>query len=101
LFYRSPVFGSIIENIIENTLGNILIEAFNNEFNITSRPRLIALPPKSSVHSSPQASQEVVDQKLEPKETSRSQTNSQLKLKPHSISNSTPEIRSATNTVNK
>jgi hypothetical protein len=44
----SPEFGSMIENLLENTLSNILTEAFNREFSLTSRPRLIALPPKSS-----------------------------------------------------
>jgi len=43
---RSPIFGSLIENIFENTISNILTEAFNKEFSLTTRPRLIALPPK-------------------------------------------------------
>lgn len=47
LYYlSSPLFGSLIENIFENTISNILTEAFNKEFSLTSRPRLIALPPK-------------------------------------------------------
>ncbi len=45
---RSPIFNSLIENIFENTISNILTEAFNKEFSLTSRPRLIALPPKLS-----------------------------------------------------
>jgi len=44
----SPEFGTMVENLLENTLANILTEAFNREFSLTSRPRLIALPPKSS-----------------------------------------------------
>jgi hypothetical protein len=51
-FSRSPVFGSIVENILENSLSNILIEAFNDEFSLTNRPRLIALPPKTQVNNS-------------------------------------------------
>jgi hypothetical protein len=43
---RSPIFCSLIENIFENTISNILTEAFNKEFSLTTRPRLIALPPK-------------------------------------------------------
>lgn len=45
---RSSLFGSVIENVFENTISNILTEAFNKEFSLTSRPRLIALPPKLS-----------------------------------------------------
>lgn len=44
----SPEFGSMIEGLLENTLSNILTEAFNKEFSLTSRPRLIALPPKTA-----------------------------------------------------
>jgi hypothetical protein len=43
---RSPTFSSLIENILENTLANIMSEAFQKEFSLTNRPRLIALPPK-------------------------------------------------------
>ena len=77
-----------------------MTEAFNGEFNITARPRLIALPPKSSLHNTLNIPQlEAVEQI---KETNRSQNNSQLKVKPNgSISNSTPDTRSGTNTVNK
>ena len=35
-----------MEDIVENTIWNILQEAYHNEFSLTSRPRLIALPPK-------------------------------------------------------
>lgn len=44
----SPEFGSLIEGLLENTISNILTEAFNKEFSLTSRPRLIALPPKTA-----------------------------------------------------
>lgn len=44
----SAIFGSLIENIFENTISNILTEAFGKEFSLTNRPRLIALPPRVS-----------------------------------------------------
>ena len=44
--YRLPAFGNVVEDIIENTLMNIMLEAANGEVNITARPRLIALPPR-------------------------------------------------------
>jgi hypothetical protein len=87
----------MIETIIENTLSNILTEAFNNEFNITARPRLIALPPK--IQNNPNPFMEMmIDQ-----EQNRSSTNSQLKLKANeTASNSSPDltIRSGANTAN-
>lgn len=43
---NNPNVTSLIEDIIENTLWNILQEAYHNEFSLTARPRLIALPPK-------------------------------------------------------
>lgn len=42
----NPNVTSLIEDIVENTLWNILQEAYHNEFSLTARPRLIALPPK-------------------------------------------------------
>ena len=45
---RLPEFGSILESVLENTLTNTMQGAFAQEFNITSRPRLVALPPKST-----------------------------------------------------
>jgi len=42
----NPNITSLIEDVIENTLWNILQEAYHNEFSLTARPRLIALPPK-------------------------------------------------------
>ena len=41
----------MIESLLENTISNVLTEALNKEFSLTSRPRLIALPPKS-IHGS-------------------------------------------------
>jgi hypothetical protein len=42
------LFGSFIETILDNTITNVMIEAFQGEFSLTNRPRLIALPPKST-----------------------------------------------------
>lgn len=44
--FRMPSFANVVEDVIENTLMNILLEAANGEVNITARPRLIALPPR-------------------------------------------------------
>ncbi|KAK2171090.1 hypothetical protein NP493_1104g03028 [Ridgeia piscesae] len=41
-------FGNFTESLLENTLTNIMQEAFSEEFQITARPRLVALPPRSS-----------------------------------------------------
>jgi hypothetical protein len=43
---NNPNITSLIEDIIENTIWNTLQEAYHNEFSLTARPRLIALPPK-------------------------------------------------------
>ena len=43
---NNPNITSLVEETIENTLWNILQEAYHNEFSLTARPRLIALPPK-------------------------------------------------------
>ncbi|CAF4621922.1 unnamed protein product, partial [Rotaria magnacalcarata] len=37
---------ALTEDVLENTLWNILQEAYHSEFSLTARPRLIALPPK-------------------------------------------------------
>jgi hypothetical protein len=42
----NPNITSLVEDTIENTIWNILQEAYHNEFSLTARPRLIALPPK-------------------------------------------------------
>ena len=42
--YRSGELLFHAEKILENTIANVLREAQRHEFNITARPRLIALP---------------------------------------------------------
>lgn len=49
---KLPEFGNAVEGVIENTLLNILTEALEGEFNITARPRFIALPKRHSTPSS-------------------------------------------------
>ncbi|XP_053386703.1 cilia- and flagella-associated protein 65-like isoform X2 [Mercenaria mercenaria] len=48
---KLPEFGNAVEGIIENTLLNVLSEALEGEFNITARPRFIALPKRSGTGS--------------------------------------------------
>jgi hypothetical protein len=43
---NNPNIISLVEDTLENTIWNILQEAYHNEFSLTARPRLIALPPK-------------------------------------------------------
>ena len=43
---RLPVFGNFAEQCLENTIMNVVHEAFRQEFSITARPRLVALPPR-------------------------------------------------------
>ncbi|XP_062861739.1 cilia- and flagella-associated protein 65 isoform X2 [Trichomycterus rosablanca] len=45
---RSPEFGDLIEEILLNTLQNLMMEAFLGELILTARPRIIALPPCSA-----------------------------------------------------
>ncbi|XP_067890912.1 cilia- and flagella-associated protein 65 isoform X3 [Heterodontus francisci] len=45
---RHPEFCDLLESILENTLQNILIEASRGEVVLTSRPRVIGLPPMMS-----------------------------------------------------
>jgi len=45
LIKKLPEFGNFAETCLENTLMNIIQEAFKEEFNITARPRLQALTP--------------------------------------------------------
>ncbi|XP_069108657.1 cilia- and flagella-associated protein 65-like isoform X1 [Argopecten irradians] len=47
-FKKTPEFGNIAESIIENSLLNIMSEALMEEFNITARPRFIALPKRTA-----------------------------------------------------
>ncbi|XP_018410429.1 PREDICTED: coiled-coil domain-containing protein 108 [Nanorana parkeri] len=44
-FKRAPLFSQLVESILENTLQNIMIEANRGEVVLTTRPRVIALPP--------------------------------------------------------
>ncbi|KAM4697918.1 cilia- and flagella-associated protein 65 [Rhinophrynus dorsalis] len=50
---RIPTFSHLVESILENTLQNILIEANRGEVVLTSRPRVIALPPATPRGISP------------------------------------------------
>ncbi|XP_019617941.1 PREDICTED: cilia- and flagella-associated protein 65-like [Branchiostoma belcheri] len=45
---RTPEFASLLEDVIENTMANIMMEASRGEVNLTARPRIIALPPSSA-----------------------------------------------------
>ncbi|KAK3083386.1 hypothetical protein FSP39_021362 [Pinctada imbricata] len=45
---KLPEFGNLAESVIENTLLNVMTEALNEEFNITARPRFIALPKRTA-----------------------------------------------------
>ncbi|NXP52066.1 CFA65 protein, partial [Heliornis fulica] len=42
---RQPAFGNLVEQVLENTLQNILIEASCGEVVLTAQPRVTALPP--------------------------------------------------------
>ncbi|NXU36958.1 CFA65 protein, partial [Drymodes brunneopygia] len=42
---RQPAVGNLLEQVLENTLQNILIEASRGEVVLTARPRVITLPP--------------------------------------------------------
>ncbi|NXO11170.1 CFA65 protein, partial [Oriolus oriolus] len=45
---RQPAVGNLVEQMLENTLRNILIEASRGEVVLTARPMVIALPPNPS-----------------------------------------------------
>ncbi|XP_056308541.1 cilia- and flagella-associated protein 65-like, partial [Danio aesculapii] len=49
---RLPEFCDLVEDILLNTLQNLMMEAFLGELMLTTRPRIIALPPSSSRRSS-------------------------------------------------
>ncbi|KAG7330997.1 hypothetical protein KOW79_004966 [Hemibagrus wyckioides] len=49
---RSPEFGDLMEEILLNTLQNLMTEAFLGELVLTARPRIIALPPCSARRNS-------------------------------------------------
>lgn len=42
---RLPAFANLQEALLENIIQNILVEASRGEVVLTSRPRVIALPP--------------------------------------------------------
>ncbi|KAM5228716.1 cilia- and flagella-associated protein 65 [Ctenodactylus gundi] len=44
---RLPAFGNLQEALLENIIRNILVEASRGEVVLTSRPRIVALPPLS------------------------------------------------------
>lgn len=45
--HRLPAFANLQEALLENMIQNILVEASRGEVVLTSRPRIIALPPLS------------------------------------------------------
>ncbi|XP_074857085.1 cilia- and flagella-associated protein 65 [Carettochelys insculpta] len=45
---RRPAFRTLVELVLENTLQNIMVEASRGEVVLTTRPRVIALPPASA-----------------------------------------------------
>ena len=45
---KTAEFGLTVESLLENTIMNVLQEAFSQEFNITARPRLVAMLPRSA-----------------------------------------------------
>ncbi|XP_050976101.1 cilia- and flagella-associated protein 65 [Labeo rohita] len=49
---RLPEFYDLVEDILLNTLQNLMTEAFLGELVLTTRPRIIALPPSSSRQNS-------------------------------------------------
>lgn len=49
---RLPEFESLVESILENSLLNLLTEANHGEVNLTSRTRVIALPPNRAAMKS-------------------------------------------------
>lgn len=44
---RLPAFANLQEALLENMIQNILVEASRGEVVLTSRPRVITLPPLS------------------------------------------------------
>ena len=47
IYFSSEEFPSLLEEILENTIFNIMSEASKREINLTARPRLVALPPSA------------------------------------------------------
>lgn len=52
---RLPAFANLREALLENLIQNILVEASRGEVVLTSRPRIIALPPLSTPRWGPAA----------------------------------------------
>lgn len=71
----SPFFGGLVETIMENTISNILTEAFNKEFGLTNRPRLIALPPKESMKPNTVGSERTIGHKTKSRSASLMSSN--------------------------
>ncbi|XP_048049329.1 LOW QUALITY PROTEIN: cilia- and flagella-associated protein 65 [Megalobrama amblycephala] len=71
---RLPEFCDLLEDILLNTLQNLMMEAFLGELVLTTRPRIIALPPsssrKNSLGSNRQSSAESNKEQLRPLVTS-------------------------------
>ncbi|XP_051010503.1 cilia- and flagella-associated protein 65 [Acomys russatus] len=57
---RLPAFANLQEAILENMIQNILVEASRGEVVLTSRPRIIALPPTSLHRTDTQQQREVL-----------------------------------------
>ncbi|XP_040295968.1 cilia- and flagella-associated protein 65 [Bufo bufo] len=53
---RAPIFSQLVEAILENTLQNIMTEANRGEVVLTTRPRVIALPPTTPRGMTPTSS---------------------------------------------
>ncbi|XP_075685231.1 cilia- and flagella-associated protein 65 isoform X2 [Rhinoderma darwinii] len=53
---RTPIFSQLVEAILENTLQNIMTEANRGEVVLTTRPRVIALPPATPRGTTPTSS---------------------------------------------
>ncbi|XP_069838637.1 cilia- and flagella-associated protein 65 isoform X2 [Dendropsophus ebraccatus] len=57
---RTPLFSQLVEAILENTLQNIVTEANRGEVVLTTRPRVIALPPATPRGMTPSSSARTV-----------------------------------------
>ncbi|RXN28038.1 coiled-coil domain-containing protein 108 [Labeo rohita] len=62
---RLPEFYDLVEDILLNTLQNLMTEAFLGELVLTTRPRIIALPPSSSRTSMSSGSETAVAHELQ------------------------------------
>ncbi|XP_073503479.1 cilia- and flagella-associated protein 65 isoform X2 [Phyllobates terribilis] len=63
---RTPVFSQLVEAILENTLQNIMTEANRGEVVLTTRPRVIALPPVTPRVMTPASSARTVSHSVPP-----------------------------------